>query len=487
MPLHSEVTSASISPKPVDWLLRWYAPGGDIQKLQRCEAACTTLAAAVSGIRQELNTAGKAAAGSFNGAAAEALSANLADLDGCLEQLDTHLRTAADGLHAQAAIKQEQQRQARDLWIMTALVSVAFAVEAGLALSVAAVDAAVVGAVEAESGALGLITRAMDGVRGLLPKTVRAQGLYSAAYVGAQFVSKAFEMGELAHPSTWGPAWLGAFDPDNYSASEVSLALMGGILYPPVYQGALKALGVADRAVSGAAAVRREAMIGFTSKVSVGAAGAAWLGGKSPADAGVWGEVAVGGGLNAIGGGAAGRWGSGLVSRIARSPVGGAFDRAFGGGGVRPEDFARRVFSAPSDVAVAVTSSPGAPPQPAAIAGRDLVAPAQPRFQPPVDGVSGEAVGGSPVPVTLWKGNVQDHPAELMLLQRRLIANGLPARVGAPWDETKGLVGWFKAGHERPTSPVSMHDHAVDAATWRALLAVPGPAQSAVAASAARP
>jgi hypothetical protein len=481
MPLHAEITSPPVSPKPVDWLLKWYAPGGDIQKLQQHEAACMTLAEAISGIRQELNTAGRAAAGSFKGAAAEALSANVADLDGRLEQLGTHLRTAADGLHAQAAIKQEQQRQARDLWIMTALVGVAFAAEAGLALSIAAVDAAVVG-VEAETGALGLVTRALDGVRELLPKTVRAQGLYSSAYVGAQFVSKAFEMGELAHPSTWGPAWLGALDPNNYSASEVSLALMGGILYPPAYQGALKALGVADRAVSGAAAIRREAMIGFASKVAVGAVGAGWLGGKSPADPAVWGEVAVGGALNALGGGAAGQWGGGLVGRLSQSPVGGAFDRAFGGGGVRPEDFARRVFSAPSDVTVAVVSSPGEPPQPAALVSRDLVAPAQPRFQPPpVDGTPSAAAGPSPVPLTLWEGNAQDHPNELMLLQRRLIANGLPARVGASWEETKGLVGWFKASHEQPTSPASMDDHAVDAATWRALLTPPGAAPTSAA------
>jgi len=468
----------------VDWLFKWYAPGGDVEKLRQHEAACTTLAATISGARQELSTAGKAAVGCFAGRSADALTANVADLAGHLDQLDAHLRTASEALRAQAAIKEEQQRQAHNLWIVTALVGVTLGLEAGLALGAAALDVAVVGAMEVEVEVLPLVVRALEGIRGMLPQTARAQAMYSVAYGGAQFVSKAFEMGEFTHPSTWGPAWLAALDPSNYSASDVSLALMGGILYPPGYQGVLKGLGIMDRAVSGAAAVRREAMIGFASKVSVGTVGAGWLGGKSLDDPATWGEIAVGGGLNAIGGAAAGQWGEGLASKISQSPIGGAFDRAFSDGGVRVEDFARRIFSAPSDVAVAVVSSPGAPPQPPVVATWDLTAPAPPQFQPPA--ADGASTDPSPVPATLWKGNAQDHPGELVLLQRRLIANGLPARVGASWDETEGLVGWFKAGHEPSTGPESTNDHAVDAATWRALLAPPSSAAEApVAPSAA--
>jgi hypothetical protein len=463
-------------PGALDWLIRWFNPGGDIARLRQHEAACIALATAVEAARQELGIAGRSAAASFQGAAAAALTANVADLDGHLRQVDDHLRTAAQALHSQAAVKEEQLRQAHNLWIMTALVAATVGVEAGLALSMAALDAAAIGAVEAASGAAGLMGRALHGARGLLPKAVKAQGLYSAAYLGAQYISKALESGDFRHPSSWGPAWLDALDPNNYSASDAATVLMGGILYPPAFQGVMKGLGILDRGVN---SIAGEALVGLTSKAAVAGLGAFWLGGKSPDDLGAWGEIGVAAGLGGVGGGAAGRWGGGLVDRISQTSAGRVFDQIVGGSGVRPEDFARRVFNAPSDIAVAVGAAPGTPPPPPAITTDDLTAPTEPVFQPPPP--TGQSAGMPPaesqapeaVPPTLWAGNVQAHQSELNLLQNRLLAHGLPARVGASWNETKGLIGWFKAGHGRWTGPDSANDHAVDAVTWRALLAPP--------------
>lgn len=450
---------------PVDWLMRWYDPGGDIPRLRQHANACDALAQATTGARTDLVNAGRIASPAFTGATRDALDRNIADLDNGFGELVGHLRTAANGLRRQASVKAEQQREACNLWIMTAVVGAALTVEVGLAVAVAATDVAVAGAVEAAGESLGPIARALEGVCDLLPKVARAQAMYSTAYVGAQYISKALEMGSISEPSTWAPAWLEALDPDNYSASDVSTALLGGIVYPLAYMGVLKGTGILDNAAGGPAAVVREALIGLGSKAAVATVGALWIGGKSSDDPAIWGEIGVASGLNAIGGAASAQWGAGLAAAVTRSPVGKAFDNVLGEGGVRPEDFARRVFSAPSDVAVAIASAPET--ATAEVIPDGLTAPAAQAFQPP------DSPEDRPEPPTLWVGNVGDHPDELRLVQERLAAHGLPATVGSTWAQTAGLVGWFKAANGLWTNAASPADHAVDAPTWRALLAPP--------------
>jgi hypothetical protein len=456
-------TQAPAPSRPADWLFRWYFPGGDVGRLREHEGACLTLADAVSAARQGLSWAGKDAAQSLHGAAGDALTKDMTNTDGDLAQLDAYLRDAARALEKHAQIKEEQQRQSRNLWIMTAVAGVAVALEAALAAGFLAVDVVLLDAAVAESGALA---EATNGVAALLPKIVKSQVLYSAAYTAGQYIGKAIQLGDVHDPSTWASSWLEALDPNEYSASDVATALLA-IPYGGAYTGVMKGLGLLDRSgtvpeETGAMAVAREAAIGMASKTAVSGTGAFWLGGKSIDDPGAWGEIGTSAALAAVGGGAAGKW-----SQWA--------NRALNGSGLRGEDLARRVYNVPSDVAVAVTASPGASPPAPSFAVDGLSPPSPAQFEPP--SADARATTPDPLPDTLWSGNAVDHPDELRLLQQRLMAHNLPARAGASWQETEGLIGWFKARHGLWTNPRSASDHSVDAATWRALLASPAGGQ----------
>jgi hypothetical protein len=433
--------------------MRWYYPGGDVDRLRQCAAACTALATTVHATGDRIEAAGKATLPHFKGKAAAALETDLSGLISELTHLGDHLRSAANALTQHADVKVQQARESHILWVLTAVAGLVLAGEAIVAVDVAALET---------------LTQAEAGVAELLPRIAKSHVLYTGIYLGSQFIVKFMQGMQASDPSTWGSAMLKALDPNNYSAADLAIVLYT-IPMDVAQMVGLKALGVLDTPLTGAAAVASEGKIGGTANGAAAGYGALVVAGKSVLDPSTWLSIGWAAGLGYLGGVGAAKWAEPIAGALSGTSAGKAFDSLVGANGARIEDFARTVLTLPADVSVSAATSSGPPPSTPSIDPHSLTAPAEPEFQPhPAEGQS--VLTPVPTPGTLWTGNVDANPDDLRLLQQRLAAHGLPSKVGDPWEKTASYVGWFKAANGFWTTPESPNDHAVTPEVWQKLL-----------------
>jgi hypothetical protein len=456
--------------RPADAIMKWYWPGGDIEQLRQCSAACVAMANAADHAKGQLSTAGKAALPDFKGAAAGALEADLHGLDDVFGQFSTHLRKAAKAIDSHIEIKEEQKRQSYILWAITAVT---------LGTVVAG------GAVAADLAAAGAMTEAMIGLETLVTRITKSSILYTGAFGGAQYLIKAGQAGSARDPSTWGPALLAGLDPDKYSATDVAFVL-GATPYTAGYLKVLDAVGILGANLTGAQAMAMEAKTGGLDNAVLGVGGAFGLAGKALTDPEAWGwGVGLPTGFGTVGGVLAAKVAEPLANLVTRIPyVGPAFDYMVGAAGMRTQDFTRVLLTSPADISVAAGAQPDKPPVGGAVTTEGLSPLGRMRFQPPpADGQPAVAPPApTPTPDTLWEGNARapEHQADLQLLQQKLITHGaVGLKVGDSWEATTGPIGWFKAANGFWPTTQSAQDHSVTPQVWQALMQppkVPAPA-----------